>query len=175
MKTLYKEMSVGKKPKELVLIVDEDNVNSVISGFEHEYKGYRAEPGSVLNEGYCSSENRDEKTEDAVLDEMEGDLDSLKSLSQGLIHMTPEEKVMDQIRAEIYGAKKVQWQDYFAKVKRKADGTFAIGRVIEIYQCMGFSYEDMDSYGRRGPELIIKTISDTEAELQIRTGMVEKW
>jgi hypothetical protein len=40
---------------------------------------------------------------------------------------------------------------------------------------MGFSYEDMDSYGRRGPELIIKTISDTEAELQIRTGMVEKW
>ncbi len=70
---------------------------------------------------------------------------------------------------------KVQWQDYFAKVKRKADGTFAIGRVIEIYQCMGFSYEDMDSYGRRGPELIIKTISDTEAELQIRTGMVEKW
>jgi hypothetical protein len=175
-KILYEQISLGKRPKMLQLIVDDVNTAADIQDLEEEYKEFLADPSNegIIN-SYVYSEYGEQKTSEKVLKEMKADITALRSMSQGLVPMTPEEEATYKIMAEIYGVKKMEWTPFFDKVQRKADGTFAIGRVVKIYQCSGFSWEDEESHGRKGYELIIKTYSDTEARLEIRIGMVEKW
>ena len=166
-----------KKPIELQLVVNTEDIDKEIKRYEEEYENGKADPTEDKLGSYMNSENGDEKSAEQALEDMKDDLDNLKNLSRGLLKKSEVEDALDAIRQEIYGIdNKVDWSKYFAQIpKRKSDGAFAIGRVVQIYAAHGFSWEDSEAYGRRGPEMIIKSISENTAELQIRSGIIEKW
>lgn len=181
MRKLHTEFSipVGKKPaQELTLIVDERDINQTIKGLQESYDYCSAHPDDdeALSQ-YTHSEAGDPKTVDEVITVMVKDISALTYYAEGLVKMSPMEAALAEIQKEIHGEKykAVDWVKFFAKIPRKKDGTFAVGRVIGIYEAHGFSWEDMESYCRKGPEMIIKTMSATEARLMIRTGAIEKW
>ena len=183
MKNLHTELSIpiGKKPaQELTLVVDDRDISMTIQGLKDEFEECKRHmnPDEDPLSQYCHCESGDDnKTAEEVVDEMEGDVASLTHYAEGLVKMTPMEAALAEIQKEIHGDsyKAVDWPSYFKKIPRKKDGTFAIGRIVSIYEAHGFSWEDMEAYGRKGPEMVIKTMSDTEAYLMIRTGVIESW
>lgn len=66
------------------------------------------------------------------------------------------------------------WKAIMSKVPRKKNGTFAKGRVSTLYRADSLRQSWEDSYGYGAPEIRIKTIDDTTAELQYG-WYVEKW
>lgn len=68
------------------------------------------------------------------------------------------------------------WKTLFDRIPRKANGTFAKNRQVIIAEGHSFRWVDEDSYGERGPQLRLKTISDTEAVLEFHsTAMIYKY
>lgn len=67
------------------------------------------------------------------------------------------------------------WKETFSKIPRKKNGTFAKNRVLVLAQGHEFSYESEEEYGMRGPELRIKTHTDTEAYLEFHSTIIDKW
>lgn len=62
------------------------------------------------------------------------------------------------------------------RIPRKKNGTFAIGRRIDLWAGVSFSHYWEDSYKWAGPILYLKTVSDHRAELLFETGgTVEKY
>lgn len=72
-------------------------------------------------------------------------------------------------------SEEINWDEVMKQIARKKNGTFYKGRVVILHQGHSFSYEDMESYGMRGPELRIKTYSDTEALVEFHHTIIEKW
>ncbi|MNL81332.1 hypothetical protein D3C87_2084170 [compost metagenome] len=66
--------------------------------------------------------------------------------------------------------------ELLARVPRKANGTFAKGRRIDLWAGQSFCHYWEDSYKWAGPILYLKTVSDHRAELLFETGgTVEKY
>lgn len=62
------------------------------------------------------------------------------------------------------------------RLPRKKNGTFAIGRRIDLWAGQSFCHYWEDSYKWAGPILYLKTVSDHRAELLFETGgTVEKY
>jgi hypothetical protein len=76
---------------------------------------------------------------------------------------------------EAFFAEGASWKPHFDKIVRKKNNTFHKGRILELWRGSAFEYEDVESYGYRGPELFIRNISDTEAELVFDDYRIRKW
>jgi hypothetical protein len=175
---LYEEqVQVGKRsPKtvSLKLLVNIEEVESIIEELRQELKDYQFDPDSLIESEYVGG--HENKTVSQVLSDMEKDIENFTLFSKGLVKRDELSIALDAIQKEIFGeSNKVKWEDYFEKIARKADGTFAKGRIVSVYKSKGFAYEDEESYGVRGYEMIIKTEDDDIALLRIRRGIVEKW
>lgn len=174
MTTLYTEQSVSKNPVDLILTVDTKSINGTIDGMRETLKNCEDPEGEIDHYTYS---HHDPKTREEVVTEMASDIEMFVKCSQGLIRQTPKEEIINKMKAEIAGIEyqPINWANHFHKIPKKKDGTFAIGRVVTIAAAHGFSWEDEEAYGRKGPEMVIKTFSATEAQLIIRTGVIEKW
>lgn len=59
------------------------------------------------------------------------------------------------------------WKDFFDKIPRKKNGTFAKGRVVLIHRGDTYAHYWEDSYGFNAPEVRIKTLDDFTAEVNL--------
>lgn len=177
-KELFSEtITVGKGVKRLILVVNTRDIASYINVLKDTLSDCKSNPDKL--EEYISAEASERKDPIETLQEMEADILEFENYAKGFVRITKDSltQEIDNISEEIFGKEyqQVDWASYFKKIPRKKDGTFAIGRIVGVTEGHGFSHEDIESYGRRGPEMIIKTDSDTTAELFIRTGIIEKW
>lgn len=173
---VVEEVTYPKGPSVfLYLNVNAKQIESVILDLKNEFENCKDHPCELQH--YTQAEAGTVKTNEQVLKEMELDIDKFTNCVKDLVKVDPLKEALDEIQKEIYGEKykTIDWRRFFKLIPRKKNGTFAIGRIVPISQAHGFSYEDMEAYGRKGPEIIIKTTSDTEAELIIRSSLIEKW
>lgn len=105
-----------------------------------------------------------------------GEFEEWNDLSEGeLENNLSEAQKADMAHFMSFFTPEFDWTETFNKIPRKANGTFYKGRVLVLSQGHEFSWESEEEYGRRGPELRIKTYSDTEAELEFHSTIIEKW
>lgn len=180
MDTLHAEkITVKKKEVELKLVADIEQITRQVQDFSNQLEEMRKNP--VYTEEYSYSENDDQKSPEEVISQCETDVNNLSDIFGGgadSLQLFLNKQIEKELGVEMNTTTStldLNWPKLFKEISKKADGTFAKGRVVTLYSCEGFSWEDMEAYGRRGYELVIKNISDTEAELQLRMGMVEKW
>lgn len=64
------------------------------------------------------------------------------------------------------------WSSLISVIPRKANGTFAKNRRPVLHEGHSFRWVCEESYGERGPQLSLKTISDTEAVLEFDSSAV---
>lgn len=64
------------------------------------------------------------------------------------------------------------WSSVISMIPRKANGTFAKNRRPVLHEGHSFRWVDEECYGERGPQLSLKTISDTEAVLEFDSSAV---
>jgi hypothetical protein len=88
--------------------------------------------------------------------------------------MTPEQSA-DMAEFNRFFVPEFDWTETFKNIPRKANGTFAKNRVLVLAQGHAFSWESEEEYGRRGPELRIKTYSDTQAQLEFHSTIIDKY
>ncbi|MNK38829.1 hypothetical protein D3C87_574250 [compost metagenome] len=114
-----------------------------------------------------------------------GDLEAMQEWVSGVLQedrytddngktATDDEVFMDSVGLAGCLSPDDDWKAIMDKVPRKKNGTFAIGRTSTLYRASSFQQLWEDSYGYGGPEIRIKTIDDTTAELQYG-WYVEKW
>jgi hypothetical protein len=178
-KILHTEQSVGETSQELTLIVNEKNIKSLISNLERKYKKFvdNLPQNTITNQKFTLSLTGEPKTRETVIWQMQEDLELFKHYGQGLAYSTLIEKTIAQIKAEIHNEKHtiIEWGYFFSKIPKKRDGTFIIGRVTQITKAFGFSWVEKEMFARKGYEMIIKTLSSTQAILVIRVGIIERF
>lgn len=91
------------------------------------------------------------------------------------VNLSPDQ-LSDMQDFEKYVKEDFDWEEIFKQIPRKANGTFYKNRVVPLARGYAFSWDSEEEYGRRGPELRIKTHSDTEAHLEFfHSTIIEKW
>lgn len=80
----------------------------------------------------------------------------------------------EEIKALIVKIEEGQFDEWFDRIPRKKNGTFAKGRVTEIWRGSTFEQLYEDSYGYYAPELIIRTNDDMSATLRVESR-IRKW
>ncbi|MDF2534211.1 MAG: hypothetical protein K0R18_368 [Bacillales bacterium] len=109
-----------------------------------------------------------------------GDLEAMEPWVQELIKEERSENATDDsIFEDMVGLAAClspddDWKAIMATLERKKDDTFKKGRVKQLYRGNSWAQEWEDSYGYGAPEIRIKVIDDTTAEIH-HGWYVEKW
>jgi hypothetical protein len=103
--------------------------------------------------------------------EIIGDYQEHGDIPDEELNLSPEQQA-DLDKFKQYIDPEFDWESVLDMIPRKANGTFAKNRVTVLAEGHAFRWVCEESYGERGPQLSLKSISDTEAELRFDWGAV---
>lgn len=106
-----------------------------------------------------------------MLDDIVGEYQEYNDVPDEELNLNADQQA-DLAKFKKYLDPEFDWSALLDQIPRKANGTFAKNRQVILAEGHAFRWVCEESYGERGPQLRLKTVSDTEAQLEFYSSAV---